>query len=361
MKRLRVMHVVVAGDIGGAERLLVDLATRAGATGADHQVALLTPNRRLARYLTDAGLEVHDRGTVRENPFAYLSTALGPGDVSWLAALLVDRHIDVVHTHTLGSHVLGTRAALRTRRPQVRTEHHVMHYGALSSSAFTRWAAARTDRIVAVSDYVLYALTRTAPAAAAKTTVVRNAVDAERWRPRPRLDGGFRVGVVSRLTAWKRVHLVLRAAAAAAVDLWVIGDGEERARLEALARRGGAVVRFVGYQSDPRPFVAECDAIVSAAEGEPLGLSLLESLSMERPVIAFAEGGVPEIVQHGVSGVLVTKSTAAALGEALSNARRDRAGLARMGAAGRAFVLEHCDVRQMCEGYASVYRGLSPA
>jgi glycosyltransferase involved in cell wall biosynthesis len=360
MKRLRVMHVVVAGDIGGAERLLVDLATRRDETGADHQVALLTPNRRLARYLTDAGLEVHDRGRVRESPLAYLFTALGPADVSWLVALLVDQRIDVVHTHTLGSHVLGTRAAMRAGRPQVRTEHHVMHYGAISSSAFTRWAAARTDRVVAVSDYVLRALSRTAPAVAAKATVVRNAVDAERWRPRPRLDGGFRVGVVSRLTAWKRVHLVLYAAALARVDVWVIGDGEERARLEETAKRGGGGVRFLGYQADPRPFVAECDAIVSAAEREPLGLSLLESLSMERPVIAFAEGGVPEIVQHGVSGVLVVESTAAALGAALSSARRDRAGLARMGAAGRAFVLEHCGIGQMCEGYASIYRGLSP-
>jgi glycosyltransferase involved in cell wall biosynthesis len=194
---------------------------------------------------------------------------------------------------------------------------------------------------------------------ARRTTVVRNAVDAERWSPRPRSDNGFRVGVVCRLTAWKRVHLVVRAAASAGVDLWVIGDGEERARLEALARRRGGAVRFLGHQADPRPFVAECDAVVSAAEGEPLGLSLLEALSMERPVIAFAEGGVPEIVQHGVSGMLVAESTAAALGEALARARRDRAGLARMGAAGRAFVLEHCNVGRMCEKYASVYRSLS--
>jgi glycosyltransferase involved in cell wall biosynthesis len=361
MRRLRVMHVVVAGDIGGAERLLVDLATRPDATRADHHVALLTPNRVLAAYLTSAGLEVHDRGPVRENPLAYLSTALGPADVSWLAALLVEHGIDVVHTHTLGSHVLGTRAALRTGRAQVRTEHHVVHYRDLSSSPFTRWAAIRTDCVVAVSDYVLRVLKRTAPRVASRTTVVRNAVDADRWSPRPRSDGGFRVGVVCRLTAWKRVHLVLQAAASAGVEVWVIGDGEERERLEALARRRGAAVRFVGYQSDPRPFVAECDAIVSAAQGEPLGLSLLESLSMERPVIAFAEGGIPEIVQHGVSGVLVTESTAAALGDAFARAQRDRVGLARMGAAGRAFVLEHCTIARMCEGYASVYRTLAPA
>lgn len=359
MRRPRVMHVVVAGDIGGAERLLVDLATRPDATGADHQVALLTPNRSLAVYLASTGLKVHDRGPVRETPLAFLSTALGPADVAWLATRIVSERIDIVHTHTLGSHVLGTRAALRSGRPQVRTEHHVMHYRDLTSSPCTRWAANRTDRFVAVSEYVLRVLRRTAPGVAEKTAVVRNGLDAHHWSPRPRSDTGFRVGVVCRLTAWKRVHLVVKAAASAGVELWVVGDGEERARLEALARRRGAFVRFVGFAADPRPFMAECDAVVSASDGEPLGLSLLEALSMERPVIAFAEGGVPEIVQHGVSGVLLTRSTAVALGEAIASARRDRAGLARMGAAGRAFVLEHCTVQRMCEGYASVYGSLS--
>jgi len=79
MNRLRVMHVVVAGDIGGAERLLTDLARRPEKTSADHEVALITPNRNLAAYFVEAGLLVHDRGPARESPMAYLRQALwGP-------------------------------------------------------------------------------------------------------------------------------------------------------------------------------------------------------------------------------------------------------------------------------------------
>jgi len=62
-----------------------------------------------------------------------------------------------------------------------------------------------------------------------------------------------------------------------------------------------------------------------------------------------------------VSGTLVAPSTAGALAGALSAARGDRERLARMGAAGRAFVLAHCDVGRMCEEYASVYRSASGA
>ena len=82
------MHVVVAGEIGGAERLLVDLASRPEETGADHQIALFTPNRALASFFVRAGLRVHDRGPVREDPVSYLFRALGPGDYFGEMALI---------------------------------------------------------------------------------------------------------------------------------------------------------------------------------------------------------------------------------------------------------------------------------
>src|SRR3954468_24938367 len=85
---LRVVHVVVAGDIGGAERLLVDLASRPEESGAEHVVALLTPNRKLAAMFGKAGLTIRDRGPVRESPIAYLWRSFGPSDVAWLANVL---------------------------------------------------------------------------------------------------------------------------------------------------------------------------------------------------------------------------------------------------------------------------------
>jgi L-malate glycosyltransferase len=355
------MHVVVAGDIGGAERLLVDLARRPDATGADHQVALITPNRALARYFVDAGLRVHDRGPARENPASYLRRAFGSRDVGWIESLLRDERADIVHTHTFGSHVVGTRAARRAKLPQVRTEHHVMHYFDPSSALFTRWAAARTDRFVAVSEYVRAVLGKAAPAVAQRTRVVRNGVDTEYWAPRPSPVGAFRVGIVCRLTAWKRVALAVEAAALAAVELTVVGDGEQRRVLEALAHKRRGRVRFLGHQQDPRPAVADCNVILSTADREPLGLSVLESLSMGRPVIAFAGGGIPEIVADGVTGWLVPESSGAAFARAIDQARVDRSRLDAMGVAARRFAQEHGSVDRMCEGYAAIYRGTSRA
>lgn len=355
------MHVVVGGDIGGAERVVAELATRSEQTGAEHQVALITPNRALASYFAKAGVRVHDRGLARENPLAYLYRSLGPADVAWLSERLAVDAIDVVHTHTFGSHVIGTRAARRARRPQLRTEHHVMHYFDASSSPFTRWAAARTDRFVAVSEYVKRVLAKASPRLADRMTVVRNGVDTAYFSPRERGAGDFCLGVVCRLTGWKRVHLAIEAAALSAAELVIIGDGEERSRLEALARARRARVRFVGFQTDPRALVAACDAILSTAEGEPLGLSVLEALAMGRPVIAFATGGIPEIVEDEVTGMLVPEATAVALAQVIDRARRDRASLERMGASARRFVVEHCSIDRMCQGYAAAYKAVSKA
>ncbi|MGH7284798.1 MAG: glycosyltransferase family 4 protein, partial [Polyangiaceae bacterium] len=298
MKASRVLHVVVAGDIGGAERLLIDLATRPEASKVKHEIALITPNRALYAYLYDAGLVVHDRGSASETPIAYLMRSLGPADVAWLAKVALDRDVDILHTHTFGSHVLGTRAARKAKKKQLRTEHHVMHYFDPSTSAFTRWAASRTDRFVAVSDYVQSVIAKTKPDILGRMSVVRNGVDTDHWTPRDakEKEHPFRVAVVCRLTSWKRVDLAIRAAKRADVEAWIIGDGEDRAELEKLAKKIGANVTFHGYQSDPRSLIAECDVTLSTAKDEPLGLSVLESLSMARPVIACASGGVVEIV-----------------------------------------------------------------
>jgi glycosyltransferase involved in cell wall biosynthesis len=354
------MQLVVGGNIGGAERMLVDLATRPDETGADHEIALFTASRALRELFFGRGLAVHDRGHTREGPLAYLYRSLGPADVHWLTQLLVRRQTDILHTHTFGSHVLGARAARRARIPQLRTEHDVMHYFDPTCSPFTRWAAAHTERFVAVSEHVKRVLGETAPRSASRTTVVRNGIDVDYWSPRPRPppDDPFSAAIAGRLTRRKRVNLAIEAAALADVPLVVVGGGEERVRLETLAKSRRARVRFVGHVGDPRPFLGASDVTLNTCEVESLGLSVLESLAMERPVLAFARGGIPEIVQHDRTGWLIEKECAEPLAAALRRAKSERGRLVEMGAAARRFTTSHATVGKMCEGYQAEYAAL---
>ena len=363
-KPLRVVHVVVAGDIGGAERLLVDLASRPEESGAEHVVALFTPNRKLAAMFERAGLTLRDRGPVRENPVAYLWRSLGPSDVAWLANVLREERADIAHLHTFASHVLGTRAARRAGVPTLRTEHHVQYFVDPSTKSFTLWSLARVDMSVAISQYVADWVRRAVPAVAQKQRVVLNGVDADYFSPRPQSakERPFTFAVVCRLEPWKGVDLVVEAAALAlGFDVDIIGEGSEKARLERMVsdKNLGDRVRFLGYLADPRSAIADADAFVTASRDEPLGLSVLEALAMERPVVGFAGGGIPEIVQDGETGWLVHERNGQLLADAMSDAASDRERARRFGLAGRAFIDGHCRIESMCKGYRAVYEELA--
>jgi glycosyltransferase involved in cell wall biosynthesis len=237
----RVVHVVVAGEIGGAERMLVDLASRAAATGVEHAVALRTPSDALRRMLRDAGLRVHDRGPAREGPLPFLWSTLGPRDVAWLRGVLAEERAAIVHLHTFASQVVGTRAARLAGARVVRTEHSTRVYDDPTCWPFSRWSLARADACVAVSEHVRRVAIARAPWAAGKMRVVHNGVDTARFAPssEPKPDA-FTFVTVGRLEPRKGVDLALEALAGVpAARLEIVGDGQDRALLEGRPARWG--------------------------------------------------------------------------------------------------------------------------
>jgi glycosyltransferase involved in cell wall biosynthesis len=361
--RPRVVHVVVAGEIGGAERMLVDLATRADASGADHVVALMTPIDALARLFEGAGLVVRDRGRVRENPAAYLWRSLGPVDTAWLERVLRAERASVAHLHTFASHVVGTRAAQGAGVPIVRTEHSTRAYNDPSCWPFSRWSLRRSQQVVAVSRHIQsVALTR-APWIR-RMTVIHNGVDTERFAPRESPGGArrphdtrpLRFSLVARLERRKGVDLAIEALAhVPEATLDVVGDGDDRATLEARARRLEGRVKFHGELADVRDVHAACDVVLCSSRQEGLGIAVIEGMAMGKPVVAFPVGGVPEVVDHGVTGWLADSSSAEALAAAMREAvaRRDR--LDAMGEAARTRVLDAFSIDAMCRSYGEVY------
>jgi glycosyltransferase involved in cell wall biosynthesis len=360
-RRARVVHVVVAGQPAGAERMLVDLASRPQVSRAEHALALMTPNEKVRALFRGAGLRVYDRGPVRENPVAYLRMSLGPTMTAWVAGVLREERADVAHLHTFASHVVGTRAARREGVRILRTEHDTHYFADPSCSPFTRWSLRRTDAVVAVSEHVREYVERTAPYVRDKLTVIRNGVDAEKFSPRPELapnEGPIRFVLACRLEPRKQPHVVLRAVARVpGAELDVLGDGSMRPMLERLVGELGVRdrVRIHGYSPDPASVIARADAAISGARHEPLGLSVLEALSMAKPVVAFAVGGIPEIVTHRKTGWLVHDISVGALARALGEAASDRTRLRAMGDAARAFVMSQCRVENMCEAYGAAY------
>jgi glycosyltransferase involved in cell wall biosynthesis len=138
---------------------------------------------------------------------------------------------------------------------------------------------------------------------------------------------GFTVLCLSRLVPLKGIERVIEAVAALPhAELVVAGDGPARAALEAVAQRAGGRVRFVGevFGAEKADWLYAADAFVSAsvvdASGHTEGMptTLLEAMAHGLPVVASDVGGVSDLVEHGVTGLLVPPGDATALAQALA-------------------------------------------
>lgn len=181
-----------------------------------------------------------------------------------------------------------------------------------------------------------------------------NAIDTDRFHPRRRAtvdvpEGARVVGIAARPAPEKGLDFLLDVVAEVrrrvpdALFLWAGAFGW-RPVFEERVRRAGldGALRFLGHVDDVPGFYAACDAVVLTSrrrsiEGSPN--ALLEAMAMERPVVATAVGGVPELVRHGVEGFLADDGDVAAFADGLATLLGDRALARRLGAAGRRRVL----------------------
>src|SRR5437868_207342 len=115
---------------------------------------------------------------------------------------------------------------------------------------------------------------------------------------------------------------------------------------------------FVGYQDDVADYYSAMDVLLlpSANEGTPV--SVIEALAAERPAVATRVGGVPDVIRDGVDGYLVALGDTNGLAERLAALAADPALRARMGAQGRARVLERYTVSRLVEDVDLLYRSL---
>ncbi len=174
------------------------------------------------------------------------------------------------------------------------------------------------------------------------------------------------VGTVARLDPVKDLHTLIRAIGLqppgrAPMTLLVIGDGDERASLEAAARDIGAgSIRFLGHREDARDLLAGCDLFANSSISEGISLTILEAMAAGLPVVATRVGGTPEIVDATAAG-WCRRATRQALAEALASLRR-RSGSAatRSGATARARVEQHFTLDRMVREYRDAYYARRP-
>ena len=172
------------------------------------------------------------------------------------------------------------------------------------------------------------------------------------------LPAGARVLLcVARLAEQKGVDVAVRALERIREQepravLVVLGEGPERARLEALAGEG---VYLPGRVGDVAAWYRRAEVLVHPARWEGFGLALLEAMLAGKPVVATRVSAAPEIVVDGETGLLVPPDDAAALADAVVSLLADAARATAMGEAGLARARSEFSVARMAERTAAVY------
>src|SRR5215207_5011088 len=339
---VRVLLVVDALEVGGAERHVVDLASALHRKGYEVEVACSITDG-LSKPLEEAGVPV--RPLTRRLVKRRVSLAYTRG----IRKLLREGRFDLVHAHIYASAVAAAIATRGTGLPLVVTEHTEASWQNRWARLCSRWTYRRARRIIAVSTPIERRMSERDGVPPELVTLIPNAVISASGNP-PDLaealpDGWSErplVGVVARLQPEKGVAIFLKAAAHVSkispeARFLVVGDGPLREELLDLVGRLGLRerVRFLGYRADARAltglFVVLNDTAIT--EGSPL--IVLEAMAAGVPVVASAVGGIPDQVRHGEEGLLVPPDDPDALAETLGTLLRNPTRARRLGEAGR--------------------------
>jgi glycosyltransferase involved in cell wall biosynthesis len=173
----------------------------------------------------------------------------------------------------------------------------------------------------------------------------------------------FLAVLVAALRPEKRAALfVEQVSAAHAIDPSIqgviVGDGPDAASVASAVTRSGGVVRMLGYRADAVDLMHAGDVVCLTSAVEALPMSVLEAMSVGRPVIATRVGDLPEVMQDGRTGFLVAPDRPSEMAHALVALARDRTRAEELGRAGRARQRQAFSIEAMTRGYAELVADL---
>jgi glycosyltransferase involved in cell wall biosynthesis len=357
-----IVHVLSSFDLGGQERVVLDLAAAQRAHGDEVLVVSIAPLPE-----GSIGAQLRARG-VRAETVAKRSH-FDPSLPVRLAVHLARAGAEIVHTHNPQALIYGALAGRLAGARVVHTKH-----GINPDRARRVWLRRAAARLVDAYVVVTPALARIAihECDPDRVHVVANGIDLTTFTPRPdarndsRRDLGIPenawvVGTVGRLAPEKDQATLVKAMAPLLGErgfLVIVGDGPERGALQAVIREANVErhVRMTGVRSDVARLLSALDAFALPSRTEGLPLVLLEAMACELPVVATSVGGIPDLVVSGVTGLLVPPRDAAALRAALRSLMDNPPLGQKLGRAAREHVLAHHSATVMANVYRKLYQ-----
>ncbi len=356
----RLLHVIDELALGGTEMIMIRVVSRLDPQRFQSQVCAFIPGP-VESELQAAAL-----------PYVILHKrrAFDVMLLLRLRAWIKRERIDLVHCRSLQGILYGGLAATLARVPFVCNVEGENTLRMQRAVPILRWSAKRSRAMIVVSESLKRSACRVTGVAPERLTVVYNGVDLDKFNTHhsnsdvlPVLrKGGAHAGCVGRLHPVKDHACLFRAIDHVRqfvpnVHLSLIGDGPLRRELSDLQSDLGLRdhISFLGQRDDVARLLPQFDVFVLSSLSEGISIALLEAMAAGLPVVATNVGGNPEVVQHGVTGLLVPPQDSRALADALLQVLSDPEARQAMGRKGRERVEAHFSLSAMARHYGQIY------
>ena len=367
MKELKILHIILSLNVGGAERMVSDFIRNDHSGTCQHVVCCLDSIGVFGEELIEQGIKV-------------VPIARRPGK-DWrlilkLAKFIRKEKVDVVHTHGETPWFYGALATKLVLTSPVKCITTIHGYGggdrtSVSDYKLWRFLARLTAKIVVVADNLRTEMVNSGFSGQQVVTIL-NGVDSQltsnsiqcrsAWGV---MDSDFVIGIVARLSPIKNHQLLFRAVKGLAsqqrpVKLLVVGDGPERLPLEKLAEELALndQIIFCGEQPQAQEFYPLFDVFVLPSLSEGISMTLLEAQAAKVPVVASAVGGNCEIIRDGETGLLFPDGDVEGLSQQLQSLYDSNE--LRMMLAEKGFnrVSETFNIQGMIQHYLQIYHDI---
>jgi len=378
MRRIKVLHIITT-TVGGAGNSVLNIVKYLDKDRFEPMVAF-SPGYAQDKDFYQAGIRIFLVKMSRN-----LSPWINAVGFFQLYALLRRERFDIVHTHCSVAGFLGRLAAKLAGVPVIIFSirgYASRDYQSCLKKGFFLWIERQLDKVthyyVAVSEAMKQKGIQKKIMRPETVSVIHNSIELEHFKAKKKdreTEGkkkelglkpqGAVVGIVARFEAPKGLEYFLQSGvliqkAFPQVQLLMVGDGPLRPRVEKMITHLGLTphVILTGWREDIPQVLRVMDVFCLSSLWESFGLAIVEAMAAEKPVVATRVEGIPEVVQDGVTGILVPPKDAQALAQAVIRLLKDPQLALKMGKAGRRRVEELFAVQKMVARYEELYEKL---
>jgi glycosyltransferase involved in cell wall biosynthesis len=370
MKRYTILHTIESGGPGGAETVVLNLVKRLNSERFK-SIVLLPPGPWLNPRLRELGVPVIEVSWKAwydpRGPLALVKTIRNYG-------------VDLIHSHLPGQNFYSCIAGTFTGCKTLVTYHGPVEFqdGESLKGKLKLWFVNNTaDRAVVVCNMVKEILVNYG-FRQDRISVIYNGIDPVPYEApaagtiRSELGLGADaqlVGMIANVRQSKGYDILVRACAEVcrmfpSAKFVAVGDVHDvmAAPIKKLVAELSLEDRFIflGFRSDIPKILGELDVFVLSSISEGMPLSVLEAMALGKAIVTTRCGGIPEIVDHGQTGLLVPPSDASALATAIGDLLSDRAKAERFGVNAQMKFQEEFTISRMIERYEQLYLSQLP-